>query len=227
LTGYIKAVLFDLDDTLYDERTFVISGFRAVVAYVADRFPVDEQGIFLTMMEVLSTEGRGKVFDKALDRYGLYSPALVEELVGVYRSHQPQITLYPDVIPVLATLKEYGVKLGIVTDGLHSVQKRKIEALGLEGLVDVIVYTDELGPNHWKPDPTGFLHALERLAVQPTEAAYVGNDPSKDFAGPKAIGMLPVHLKRNDNLIEETDCEAEVHITELAELLQLFNLIHH
>ncbi|MBC7261121.1 MAG: HAD family hydrolase [Chloroflexi bacterium] len=210
-----------MDDTLYDERTFVVSGFHAVAGYVSDRFHVDQQGIFSAMMEVFSTEGRGKVFDKALERCGLYSPTLVEELVHVYRSHQPQITLYPDVIPALTALKECGVKLGIVTDGLHSVQKRKVAALGLIGLVDVIVYTDELGRDHWKPSPVGFLCALERLAVEPTRAAYVGNDPAKDFAGPKAMGMLTVHLDRSSKLAQETDCEAQAHIAELAELVQL------
>lgn len=221
MSGCIRAVLFDMDDTLYDERTFVVSGFHAAAGYLADRFHIDGQGIFSAMMEVFSKEGRGKVFDKALERFGLCSPALVQELVDVYRAHWPQITLYPDVMPALTALKECGAKLGIVTDGLHSVQKRKVAALGLAELVDVIVYTDELGVDYWKPSPAGFLCALERLAVESTRAAYVGNDPAKDFAGPKAIGMLAVHIQRNGELVKEANCEAQAHITELSELVHL------
>lgn len=220
MSGSIKAVLFDMDDTLYDEHTFVSSGFRAVAAYLSNRFHVNEQSIFSAMIEVFSTEGRGKVFDKALERYGLYHPRLVDELVSIYRLHQPQIALCPDVVPAFRELKRQGAKLGIVTDGLHSVQKRKVAALGLTALVDVIIYTDELGHDYWKPHPAGFQHAMETLALKPTEGAYVGNDPARDFAGPNSIGMLTIHLQRNANF-EETDCEAQVHITDLAGLIPI------
>jgi len=145
-------VLFDLDDTLYDESTFVASGFRTVAAHLADRFGVDKQETCSAMKTVLLTEGRGKVFDRVLERYDLYSSQLVTELVNLYRSHLPEISLYPDVRPTFQTLRKCGIRLGIITDGLHVVQKRKVTALGLEELVDIIIYTDELGQDHWKPD---------------------------------------------------------------------------
>jgi putative hydrolase of the HAD superfamily len=63
VNGSIKTVLFDLDDTLYDESAFVTSGFRTVAAHLADRFGVDKQEAFSAVMSVLTTEGRGKVFD--------------------------------------------------------------------------------------------------------------------------------------------------------------------
>ncbi len=81
MNGSIKAVLFDLDDTLYDESAFVTSGFRTVAAHLADRFGVDKQEAFSAMMAVLTTEVRGKVFDRVLEQYDLYSSHLVMELV--------------------------------------------------------------------------------------------------------------------------------------------------
>ena len=220
MNGFIKIVLFDLDDTLYDERTFVTSGFNIVATYLASKFGLDKQQVFSAMMTVLTREGRGRIFDRVLLSYGLYSPELVTELVNIYRSHLPQISLYPDVQPSFRALKQRGARLGIVTDGLHEVQKRKVSALGLCELMDVIIYTDELGKEHWKPHPLGFQHALKRLSATSEDALYVGNDPVKDFAGPKSIGMYSVHLCRN-SLPEKCSCEADAHITKLTQLIQV------
>lgn len=220
MSGSIKAVLFDLDDTLYDEGTFVASGFRTVAAHIADRVGLDKQEVFAAMKAVLTTDGRGKVFDRVLERYGLCSPELVTELVNIYRSHVPQISLYPDVWPTFQALRKYGAGLGIITDGLHTVQKRKVAALGVEELVDIIVYTDELGKEYWKPHPAAFQRAVVMLDVKPTETVYVGNDPVKDFAGPNSIGMVTVHLCRN-GIPEGSDCDANAHISTLTQIIQL------
>lgn len=223
LNGSIKAVLFDLDDTLYEEMTFVISGFRAVSCHLCDKFHLSGQELLSGMIEVLSKEGRGKVFDRVLERYELYQPHVVEELVGIYRTHRPQIHLYPDVIPTLQELKKLGIKVGIITDGLHSVQKNKVESLGLLEYMDIIIYTDERGRDYWKPHPAAFQHAINVLAVKPNEAIYVGNDPKKDFTGPNSLGMLTVHLRRNDNPAE-TSCEASIHIADLTQVIQVFGV---
>lgn len=220
----IKAVLFDLDDTLYEEMTFVASGFWTVAAYLTDKFGMNKQEMFSAMMEILETEGRGKVFDRVLERYGLFSPALVIELVRIYRSHFPRISLYPDVQPTFQTLRKCGARLGIITDGLQFVQKRKIAALGLQELVDIIIYTDELGQEYWKPHPAAFQRAVVALGVKPAEAVYVGNDPDKDFAGPNSIGMFTTHLCRN-GMPEKCNCKANAHIDTLTKIMQVIQVI--
>ncbi len=218
LSSPIKAVLFDLDDTLYDEMTFVASGFDAVANYLSTNFHLIEEEMFLSMMEVISKDGRGKVFDKVLEYSGLYNPKLVDELVSVYRSHQPNIDLYEDVIHIFQELRGLDIKLGIITDGLYSVQKNKVSSLGLQYLVDIIIYTDEIGRKYWKPHPIAFQRAIEELAIEPYEAIYVGNDPTKDFAGPNSIGMRSVHLCK-DRCLKESSCEADIHIGSLNEII--------
>jgi len=155
-----------------------------------------------------------------LERYGLYSSQLVAELVNMYRSHLPEISLYPDVRPTFQALREYGARLGIITDGLHVVQKRKVASLGLQDLVDIMIYTDELGQEYWKPRSAAFQRAVVMLGVQPVEAVYVGNDPFKDFAEPNSIGMVAVHLCRND-ILEVCHCEAGLHINALTQIIQV------
>ena len=192
----MKAVLFDLDDTLYPEIEFVKSGFRAVVRYLSSRYHFNEDYLFTQMLDILQRDGRGKVFDSLLRNLALYTEEKVKLLVYLYRSHCPTIHLYEDVLPTLEQLRRCDMHLGIVTDGIASVQRNKIAALGLENLFDVIICTDELGREHWKPSTIPYKVALDLLQVTPLEAIYVGNDPSKDFIGSNSIGMLTIQVKR-------------------------------
>lgn len=218
----IKAVLFDLDDTLYDEMTFVTSGFETVACYLSANFHLIEEEIFSLMMEFLSKDGRGKIFDKILEYNGIYEPKLVEELVSVYRSHQPNIDLCEFVVPTFQELRRLDIKLGIITDGLYSVQRNKVSSLGLKDIVDIIIYTDEIGREYWKPNPLAFELAIKELAIEPHEAIYVGNDPAKDFAGPNSIGIRSVHLCKN-RCIEKSSCEANIHIGNINDVISTLN----
>lgn len=143
----MKAVLFDLDDTLYPERTFVDSGFRAVARVLADRSARSEPELFARMQQILETQGRGYVFDTILAETELAARTEddVRLLLYVYRSHRPRIALSTDALPVLRTLRAAGYRLGVVTDGAGTVQRNKIAALGLDPHVDAIVCTDEIG----------------------------------------------------------------------------------
>jgi len=192
----MRAALFDLDDTLYSEIEFVKSGFRTVARYVSSRYHFNKDLLFTQMLDILQREGRGKVFDSLLYSLGIYTEEKVRLLVYLYRSHCPTIHLYEDVLPTLDHLRCYGMRLGIVTDGMASVQRNKIVALGLESFFDAIVCTDELGRQCWKPSAGPYKVALDLFQVSPSEAVYVGDDPSKDFLGPNSIGMLTIQVKR-------------------------------
>ncbi len=192
----VKGVLFDVDDTLYDERTFVRSGFGAVARHLQERFGWKAEALVEEMLQLLAERGRGAIFDEILRRRGQEDPGLVRVLVDVYRGHQPAIQLFPDVRPVLGELRRRGLRLGLVTDGHQEVQLRKLEALGLLDLVHVAVRTDTLGREFWKPHVKPFALALEQLGLAPEEALYVGNDVAKDFQGPRQLGMGAVHIER-------------------------------
>ena len=192
----MKAVLFDLDDTLYPEIDFVRSGFRAVARYLTSRYNLDEDSLYRQMLVLLQEEGRGKVFNRLLDSLDLCTEERVKLLVYLYRAHIPTIRLYEDVLPILEHLRSRQIRLGIVTDGMASVQRRKITALGLNELFDALICTDELGQEFWKPSPIPFKVALALLGMCPSESVYVGNDPAKDFGGPNEIGMVTIRVDR-------------------------------
>lgn len=206
----MKAMLFDLDDTLYPEIDFVKSGFRVVADYLGSKYNLNKDSLLTQMLEKLQKEGRGKIFNHLLYDLGLYSEKEVNFLVNLYRSHQPTIHLYNDAIPTLSHLRQIGIRLGIVTDGMASVQNNKIAALSLKCLFDVIICSDELGRECWKPSIIPYQTALDLLQVLPPEATYVGDDPSKDFISPNCMGMLTIQVKRQrqNNSVPDTVPEA-------------------
>jgi carbamoyl-phosphate synthase large subunit len=184
-----RAIIFDLDNTLYSEKEFVFSGFRAAAQCLASRENLDAEGLFLQMLQILRANGRGRVFDTLLEQLQIDSNPWLPTLLQVYRSHHPTISLLPGTAAILRGLKDRGIKLGLVTDGFASVQRRKITALGLEVYLDAVVCTDELGQGCCKPSQIPFEVGLTLLGVSPEDSAYVADDLSKDFAGPNRLGM--------------------------------------
>jgi putative hydrolase of the HAD superfamily len=194
-TTELQAVLFDLDNTLYPEEQFVIGGFRAAARFLAKRRNLASEPVFERMLKILRTDGRGKVFNIVLKELEIDCGAWLPALLHVYRSHQPVISLFSEAAGLLRSLKQRGLRLGLVTDGLASAQRRKIAALGLEFYMDAIVCTGELGQGRAKPSAVPFEVALTLLDVEARSAAYVADDVSKDFAGPNRLGMKSVRVR--------------------------------
>jgi putative hydrolase of the HAD superfamily len=183
----IQALVFDLDDTLYQERDFVTSGYQAVARHLAGRCGCSFESAFSIMMTTLDTMGRDKVFPALLARLPDVSIPLAE-LVAVYRQHSPMICLFPGYLELLRELaRRY--RLGVITDGLPDVQERKVRALGLESVVEKILYTWEYGLERQKPHPFAFSLMLEALHADPESALFVGDNPDKDCRGAHGIGM--------------------------------------
>lgn len=188
------ALIVDLDDTLFDERDYVLSGFRAVAGEVAGRFAqVDPEAFFRAMVAEMDANGRGRVFDRALALAGVEpEPGLVTGLVETYRDHRPRIALWPGVAETLAALAR-DHPLALVTDGLHRMQARKVEALGVAGLVREVLYCWQLAAP--KPDPAGHLEALRRLGAHPSEAIVIGDNPTHDMAAAAAAGCRSIRVR--------------------------------
>jgi putative hydrolase of the HAD superfamily len=183
----IQALIFDLDDTLYPERDFLASGYRAVARYIADSYDYSFDQILSTMMTVLDAWGRQRVFPALLVRFPKVSIPLTE-LVEVYRLHNPAIDLFPGYLALLRDLAAR-YRLGVITDGLPAVQERKVRALGLESILEKIIYSWEYGSERGKPHPLSFSLMLESLHADPQSALFIGDNPEKDGRGAHGVGM--------------------------------------
>lgn len=184
----IKGVIFDLDDTLYSEKEYVRSGYIAV----SDRLGGGYEEKLWTIFEA------GKpAIDELLKEIGLESER--DAAVQAYRSHKPNIHLYPGVAEMIEELKSRGIKVGIITDGRPEGQRNKIEALGLD--VDDIIITDELGGVQFrKPCDIAFRILLTRWRLNPEDVVYVGDNENKDFQAPQQLGMRSVWFKNVDSI---------------------------
>jgi len=210
------AVVFDLDDTLYPRRRFVLSGFVAVAAHVDRVWGVDRRLAFAVLSRACRT-APGCELQVLTDRFGL--PAwLVPQLVEVIRAHEPRLRLPRASLHTLAALRD-AWRLGIVTNGPPDIQARKVRALGLEPLVDAVVYAHAVGQGLGKPDRVPFMEAARRLRVRPARVVFVGDDPVADITGARAAGMRAVHLRRRPSQRHEgVDVGADVAIDAIEEV---------
>lgn len=222
--GLIKAIIFDLDDTLYEERTFIEGGFKAVSRYMERQFSIDNKEFFKVLMNTLE-EGRGHNFDIALTNYNLHNEKLLQKLVKIYRNHKPRIKPYPGVVNTLLILRNNKFFLGLITDGSESVQRNKITSLGIERLFDAIIYTDRIGKDVSKPSKRAYEMILEQFDIVAKEAIYVGDNPYKDFIGAKRLGMKTVRILQGEykNGKVSKNYEANSFIKEVSELLSLIS----
>jgi putative hydrolase of the HAD superfamily len=184
-------IVFDLDDTLYPEQSYNLSGFRAVGEYVLRHHRVED---FAQVCERLFNSGaRANVFDLAAHVVGVELP--IPELVSAYREHEPQIELFEDARWILADMQGR-FPLGLITDGYASVQRRKVSALGLENVFDSLVFSDDFGRASWKPSQLPYRLTMTNLENVAESFVYIGDNPDKDFVTARALGWDTVMVDR-------------------------------
>lgn len=222
----IKTVIFDLDGVLYDEKDFVTSGFKAVAKYLASKHGWSPSEVFEVLKKDFEQGLRGKNFDVLLSKMRLKNEK-VSKLVEIYRRHRPHISLHPDVKTILTKLKG-AYKLAIITDGSKETQEKKISALGLKRYLDAITINET--KSSWKPNMKSFKATLEKLQVKPSEAVYIGDNPSKDFIGCRKIGVHTVRIRRGkgeyDDLLLDKQHEADYTISSLLGLEEVLNQLN-
>ena len=198
-TGQIRGVIFDLDDTLYSEKEYVRSGFKAVSDYLGGKYEDKLWSLF--------EMGRPAI-DELLKAIGRENEK--ESVVNVYRNHKPDIRLYSGVSEMINELKARGIKVGIITDGRPKGQKNKLMALGLEK--EEIIITDELGGVQFrKPCDIAFRILMTKWRMNPCDIVYVGDNLTKDFQAPQQLGMKCVWFRNADGLYYR-DCSNESNV---------------
>lgn len=202
----IKAVIFDLDDTLYDclhdndqavedavtvmarqylhmERDVVREAFFAGRDQIKKEMApcgdmAAQHNRLLYIQRMLEILGV-KPFDCAIDLYDCF-----------WNTFLDRIRPFPGAIDLLAWLKEQGIRIGICTDMTAHIQYRKIKRLGFEPYLDALTTSEEVGAE--KPDRRMFERALSKFGVEPSEALYVGDSYRKDVMGAMRAGIRPI-----------------------------------
>ncbi|KKC35281.1 hypothetical protein WH87_16970 [Devosia epidermidihirudinis] len=189
----IKAVLFDLDETLLVRKA-------AIRAFIEDQYQRHSAGLagverarYVTRFLGLEDEGRVPkvtVYPQLAAELGL-DAAIAAELLADYQAVYPRfVVLTPGARETLTALRTQGLKLGIVTNGNSVVQNGKIDATGLRPLLDVVLVSETEGMS--KPDPAVFALAMRRLDVAAADAVFVGDNPAVDVEGAANAGLNAV-----------------------------------
>lgn len=221
----MELIIFDLDDTLYEEMCYVKAAFQNTAHYLAEKHRLSEQELTAQMEQLLETEGRGKIFDHICEKFNIQED--IGTLVSCYRSTRPKLFLYEDACELLEGLKSkyQSIHTGIITDGISEVQHRKLEALGLQELIEGIVVTDDLGAGFWKPHKRAYEKLLQDFHTEPSKAVYIGDNPKKDFIGAKELGIHTVRIRRERGYCRDLEPEpgygAELEIHDLREIFKL------
>ena len=192
----IRAVFLDVDDTLVDYQHAATSAFHEVLGYEADYdafFALDHYDRYLS--------GEFGYEDARVQRMATYLAMFGrdDEDAGTLEAArlaalEQYYVLYDDALPCIRALRERNLLIGLITNNDAVHQRRKIETVGLDRLVDTTVISGELGIS--KPDARIFAHACARLGVAPHEAMHVGDAPYADALGAHDAGLRAVWLDR-------------------------------
>lgn len=219
----IKAVLFDLDGTLFDRDNSVRrvaelqhAAFASALAHVPRALFVDE---------FMERDARGyrkkdevyQALSQSLAITGVASGTLFDDFVARYHTC---CALFPGAEEVLKQLRQSGLRLGIITNGSDQFQLRTIQALGIEAYFSTILTSGAEGVK--KPDAEIFRRACNRLGVEASETVFVGDHPVVDIEGARNAGLTAI-WKRDDFWPPPTAADGQ--ISDLRELPGLIHMI--
>ncbi len=218
----IRAVLFDLDETLLDRsaslRSFLADQyhrFRAQLGSAAPEIWCDR----FTALDARGCVPKSAVYPKLLAEFG-GDTAAAAALLADYRErccHHAQA--FPGMRETLTALRSGGHRTGLITNGETEFQSRHIEALGLREMLDAILISEAEGLR--KPDAALFLRAAERLDVAPAQCLFVGDSPVADILGAQAAGMRTAWFAGGQSWPGELPGPPGVIIRELPEVLTI------
>lgn len=225
----INAVVFDMDDTLFDEQDYVCSGFAAVDRWLTEM--LDVEGFYEMATRLFAIGKRQYVFNEALDCLNVrYNEYLINRLVVLYREHIPDIQLAEDAMWVLDRMHSH-VRLGLISDGYYRSQARKVEALKLQlhGFQSIVL-SDQYGRACWKPSHVPYEAVSKELGIPHSECVYIGDNAAKDFIGAKRLGWTTIQVKRHNGVYKDQeiqdDYRAHYEIGNLKELSEISELQH-
>lgn len=210
--------IFDLDDTLYPECTFVESGFLAVADMLEATYGWGKQASLSHMLEVLKVQGRGAVFNELLRSKQQFSDNLVKRCLQTYRQHEPRIDLFPAAKKFLDANRSRSMYL--VTDGNKNVQANKVRALGIEPYFKKIFITHRFGLRNAKPS----IHCFELIrraeGCSWNDMVYVGDNPAKDFVNLNPLGVLTIRVQTGGHrsVVARPGHDAQITIPDLFSL---------
>jgi HAD superfamily hydrolase (TIGR01509 family) len=234
MTADLKAILFDVDDTLFDRNGAQLLVLDVIAREFGDVFAgISQQKLVEAFLEsdrrtilefygnVYTAENvrvrRAQVFLDLLGLDGVYADAIAELYVEAYPRMDAPVNGAVAVVEALSPK----FQLGVVSNGLPDVQYQKLETLSIRHLFDCIVLSEELGIR--KPDPRIFWRAAGLLGREPGECLYVGDSYTVDVMGAKEVGMRTCWFNPAGLRPPQVDVECDFEVRVLSQVLEILN----
>lgn len=222
-----KIIVFDLDDTLYNELDYLISAYEEISKYLSAKlkYTISKKEIFDEMYSLYKL--KRNAFVEILEKYKIQD-ITSDDLLSWYRNHIPKIELDKTVENLLNDLKGKGFRLGIITDGRSVQQRNKIISLNVEKYFEHIIISEEFGTE--KPNIKNF-DFFEKLYPN-CKYIYIGDNIKKDFIAGNKLGWTTICLLDNGRNIHkqrfnfEKEFLPNYRISNLNEILNIIEKIN-
>ena len=193
----IKAIVFDLDHTLFDRHATL----RAIAPHLRERFAVnpalsDDElaALWIYADDRFVYDGWRYVFAYLVEKGMFITPPPYEDYRSfIFEFFEKIAVRFDFALPLLEDLKNRGYKVGLITNGQHALQYKKLELTGMRYVFDEIIVSGDVGVE--KPDREIFFIMCEKLGVSPAEMLYVGDNPVNDVDGAAGAGCRTVWVR--------------------------------
>jgi putative hydrolase of the HAD superfamily len=217
----IEAVVFDMDNTLFDFVEAKLRACKAVVECLERNDDMELLEYFLKDRKEI--ENKNNIASYLEDR-DIYSKPSFEKCCEVYTKTKLQnIVVYPGILETLEEIKNNELKLAVVTDADLRNAHARLQKTELIHYFKVVVAYDMVGK--LKPQPDSINYALDKLNVTPEVSVLVGDSLDRDIEPAKNLGMLTVYASYGDrNFNENRSNVADYTITNATELLEILKI---
>ncbi|MEY4964031.1 MAG: hypothetical protein RLZZ323_1350 [Bacteroidota bacterium] len=217
-----KVVIFDLDDTLYNEIDFLISAYNEISQFLSNEKGVDKSKNEIFDYMYSTYLDKKNVFEHIISFINVKN-ITVFDLLDIYRNHKPNISLNNDVKELLDCFFEQKITLGIITDGRSIQQRNKIKALNLEYYISDLIISEEFGSE--KPNIKNFIFFEKKFPN--SNYTYIADNINKDFIAPNKLNWDTICLLDNgrnihrQNLFQPTSHLPKRYVKNIKEIKEI------
>lgn len=226
----IKAVIFDLDDTLYNASEVLESSMRRAFEENLSHFPGKTVEEMVELNKIAFKEvfldpnipipsATILIWFKIFELMGKKPPvkAIMHIVDRVWEESAKNSKPTTGALEILDWLNSQHIKTGILTNGVFMNQAQKVSMLGIDNKVDCFVTSDMCVAD--KPDPKAYLYILDKLGIWPSEAIMVGDRIDNDVLGGKKVGMKGILMKPNGAKTRGNEDQADLIVSDLRDII--------
>jgi len=224
----IKAVVFDLDNTLLDFMKMKRVSIKAAISsMVFAGLNIDKEKAEKQIYDIYDDYGYEyqEVFDLFLkENIGKVNYKILASAIIAYKkAKETSLTLYKNVDKTLHNLTKMGLKIGVISDAPSREAWIRICSVNLEHTFDTVVTLHDQGIH--KPSSEPFLEAIQSLNVNAEETLMVGDWPERDIIGAKNVGMKTAFAKYGDTF-DTKNSGADYVLEDISDLINIINKIN-